>query len=280
MSPSISTSATRPAAPEAIGDIVAGQPPVPISVWYLPAAPAGDTMSLAVAERLVMNYTHGRRLVVDLTSGNQLAQAVIAARRGYRRCRPAELADAARPASLVVAGWPAEDLTAQLLLAGSAARLMAGGCVVVVLDGADLLINQVLIAAAYAAGLTYLQHIVVAHAGTRVRDTADSVGGMAGTSGSEQPDGLGGLAFRDGFSGVSGQLRDGGSHLRVHTDVLVFSRPADQHQHPAPFGTPPGSLGGMPPAIPSGSSLGTATEQSAGAAVEGSAEASPGGDGG
>lgn len=177
-------------APQAVGDIVPGQPPVPITVWHLPAARAGETLSLALAERLVMNFTHGRRLVIDLTHGEQLARASDAAHRRYVRYRPVDLANRSVRAALIVAGWPVKDMHAEPLLAGCAARLMAGGCTAIVLDTADLLVNQVLIAAARTAGLTYLQHIVIAH----------------------------------DLTGRRGQLHDGDTHLRVHTDVLVFTK--------------------------------------------------------
>jgi hypothetical protein len=81
------------------------------------------------------------------------------------------------------------------LLADCAQRLMVGGCVAVVLHAAELTVNQVLIAAARAAGLTYLQHVVAAHDLTAPR----------------------------------GYL-DGGTHQRVHTDVLIFRSSLDALQ--------------------------------------------------
>ncbi len=182
-------------APEAVGDIVPGQPPVPITVWHVPAARPGETMSLRLAERLVMNFTHGRRLVLDLTVGHQLTQATVTARRRHLRLEPAELAGGTGRAALIVSGWPLagalDDAPAGPFLGDCAARLMAGGCVAVVLGCADLTVYQTLIAAARNAGLTYLQHIVAAH----------------------------------DLSGRRGRLGDGGTHLRVHTDVLVFAQP-------------------------------------------------------
>jgi hypothetical protein len=177
-------------APEAVGDIVAGVPPVPITVWYVPAARAGETMSFLLAERLVMNFTHhGRRMVLDLTCGEQVSQAAHAARRRYARHTPDDLTASTYRAALVVSGWPVPDTDADALLADCAARLMVGGCAAVVLGAGELTVNQLLIAAARSAGLTYLQHIVAAHDLTERR----------------------------------GQLGDAGTHLSAHSDVLIFS---------------------------------------------------------
>ncbi len=184
------TEPIRMPAPEAVGDIVAGEPPVPISVWYVPAARASETMSVPLAERLVANYTHPRTMVIDLTEGEQLARAVTTARRRHVRHRPADLACGRGRAALIVSGWPVGQATADGLLADCAARLVVGGCVAVVIRTGDFTVNQILIAAARAAGMTYLQHIVAAH----------------------------------DLRGRRGQLGDGGTHLRVHTDLLIFHR--------------------------------------------------------
>jgi hypothetical protein len=182
---------TRMPAPRAVGDIVPGDPPVPITVWYVPAARAGETMSITLAERLVANFTHGRRLVLDVTCGEQLATATRTARRRYARHTAQDLGTGTDLAALVVAGWPQEHTEATAFLADCAARLMAGGCVAIVLGAGALTVNQVLIAAARTAGLTYLQHIVAAHE----------------------------------LSGRHGKLRADGTHLPVHSDVLIFARP-------------------------------------------------------
>jgi hypothetical protein len=185
------TEPIRIPAPEAIGDIVAGEPPVPITVWYVPAARAGETLSLLLAERLVMNFTHhGRRMVLDLTCGEQVSQAAHAARRRYARHTPDDLTANTYRAALIVSGWPVADTDADTLLARCAARLTVGGCAAVVLSAGELTVNQVLIAAARTAGLTYLQHIVAAH----------------------------------DLSERRGQLGDAGTHLSAHSDVLIFSR--------------------------------------------------------
>jgi hypothetical protein len=188
------TEPTRMPAPAAVGDIVAGDPPVPITVWYVPAARAGETMSITLAERLVANFTHGRRLVLDVTRGEQLAAATRAARRRYARHTAQDLATGTDLAALVVTGWPQEDIEPEAFLGDCVARLMVGGCVAVVLGAGALTVNQVLIAAARTAGLTYLQHIVAAHE----------------------------------LSDRHGQVRADGTHLPVHGDVLIFARARTQ----------------------------------------------------
>jgi len=187
------TEPQRMPAPDAVGDIVNGEPPVPITVWHVPAAQAGDTMSITLADRLIRNFTHGRRLVLDLTGGEQLARAARAARRRHARHTPQDLAGDLRRAELVVAGWPLGDIEPVPFLLDCAQRVMVGGCVAVVLHAAELTVNQVLIAAARRAGLTYLQHIVAAH----------------------------------DLTGQRGQLGDDGAHLAVHSDVLVFNSSLD-----------------------------------------------------
>jgi hypothetical protein len=185
------TEPIRTPAPEAVGDIVAGEPPVPITVWHVPAARAGESISITLAERLIMNFTLGRRLVLDLTNGEQLSRATHAARRRYARHQPDDLTTGDGRAALIVSAWPITHTAAGDLLADCAARLMVGGCVAVVLGAGELTVNQLLIAAARTAGLTYLQHIVAAHDLTERR----------------------------------GQLGEDGNHLRVHSDVLIFARP-------------------------------------------------------
>ena len=183
------TEPIRNPAPDAVGDIVPGEPPVPITVWHVPAARADETMSMTFAERLVANFTHGRRLILDLTDGEQVSRAAHSARRSYARHTADDLRTDPRRAELIVAGWPLGSVDADPFFVDCAARLMVGGCVAVVLGAVDLTVNQLLIAAARAAGLTYLQHIVAAHDLTERR----------------------------------GQLTAGGVHLSVHSDVLIFA---------------------------------------------------------
>jgi hypothetical protein len=190
------TEPVRPA-PEPIGEVVPGQPPVPITVWQLPAPPPASTLSLPLAQRLVANYTHRHDLVLDLTAGPQLARAAMSAHRRTRRQHPDDL-DAPEggrePAALAVAPWPADE--PPQWLSTCANRLAPGGCLVLVLATGEVTIHPRLVTAARTAGLTYLQHIIAAH-----------------------------------------QLRTGGTrltihgrHLRVHSDILVLARP--RHTNP------------------------------------------------
>ena len=185
------TDSTRRPAPDAVGDVIAGEPPVPVTVWHVPAAPQGATLSVALAERLIINFTHWHELVLDLTVGEQVACAAPTVERRYARHRPGNLPSDVRPAALIVTGWPAGGIDAGALLGDCAARLRPGGCVAVVFQAAPLTVNQVLIGAARAAGLTYLQHIVAAHE----------------------------------LVGLSGPLTGDRKHLPVHTDVLIFASP-------------------------------------------------------
>jgi hypothetical protein len=188
------TEPTRMPTPAAVGDVVAGDPPVPITVWYVPAARAGETMSVTLAERLVANFTR-RRLIIDLTVGDQIARAAHAARRRYAQHTAQDLGTDIRRGELIVAGWPQQHAEPEPFLADCAGRVMVGGCVAIVLRAGALTVNQLLIGAARAAGLTYLQHIVAAHE----------------------------------LSDRRGQLRADGTHLPVHSDVLVFSSSRGAH---------------------------------------------------
>ncbi len=160
--------------------MVPGDPPVPITVWHIPRPPAGTLVSAALVRRLIVNYTRPGAHVVDLTAGGHLARVD------------------RQPAALVITAWPAGQVTATAHLTGCALALRPGGFVAVVITATDTP-DQLgdLVGAARTAGLTYLQHIVVAHqlhphAGTR-RPTPG----------------------RDAS----------GRHLRVHTDLLILSLP-------------------------------------------------------
>jgi hypothetical protein len=185
------TESIRVPAPAPIGDIVAGAPPVPITVWYVPAAPIACTMSTPLALRLIANFTHPRALIIDITEGDQVAQAASLASRTHRRHQPSDLASGRRPAALIVSGWPAGQASASDYLGNCAARLSAGGCVAVVITTGEATVNRILIRAARFAGLTYLQHVVAAH----------------------------------DLSTRHGQLSSDGTHISAHSDVLIFFRP-------------------------------------------------------
>jgi hypothetical protein len=170
--------------PDPAGDVVPGDPPVPITVWHLPRPRPGQLASVDMLRRLVGNYTRPGGLVVDLTAA-------------------ATLPPPGHPVALVITGSPQapEALTAHL--AGCAASLHPGGCVAVVLPSArtpDQLGHVV--AAGRAGGLTYLQHIVVAHQLTPHVTSAD------------------GRPRTDPRLAAWGR-----PHLRVHTDLIILRRP-------------------------------------------------------
>jgi hypothetical protein len=171
--------------PGPIGDVVPGDPPVPITVWHIPRPPAGTTVSAPMARRLIGNYTRPGAHIIDLTAGGQLTTAD------------------AEPAALVITGWPAGQVTATGHLHACALALQPGGCLAVVIAATDTP-DQLgpLVAAARAAGLTYLQHIVVAHHLTARAAT--------------NPDDRDRTRPRAGVAGL------GGPHLRVHTDLLIM----------------------------------------------------------
>ena len=148
------TEPVRPAH-DPIGDVVPGQRLVPITVWQVPAPPRTATVSLPLAQRLVANYTHRHDLVLDLTTGPQLARAAMSARRRTHRHDPQDLGQGWEPATLAVAAWPADESPPQWL-STCAARLAPGGCLVLVLATGEVTIHPRLVTAARTAGLTYL----------------------------------------------------------------------------------------------------------------------------
>ncbi|PZG12493.1 hypothetical protein C1I95_25665 [Micromonospora craterilacus] len=81
-------------------DLVAGDPPVPISVWRTARTDgdAGLGVGARLAYRLVSAYSQPGEVVVDLTAGHRLADACAA---GGRRHHPAWFTDAA---SMIIGG--------------------------------------------------------------------------------------------------------------------------------------------------------------------------------
>ncbi|MFY1703030.1 hypothetical protein ACN28G_15005 [Micromonospora sp. WMMA1923] len=150
-------------APVPVGDVVPGDPPVPITVWPVPAPQQGETMSNAMGVRLVHNLTHPSDLVVDLAAGPQLARAVIAARR--RSHLPlAHVAGWGREqAALIVTGWPVDDAAGPVeFFQRCRGALVPGGCVAVLLPHGDVALPVDVVIAARRVGLAYLQHVVAA----------------------------------------------------------------------------------------------------------------------
>ncbi|MEV0714026.1 hypothetical protein [Asanoa sp. NPDC050611] len=142
--------------------MVPGDPPVPITVWPVRSPDPGETMSNAMGVRLIHNLSHPSDLVIDLTSGPQLARAVIAARRRTHlpHARPGGWGREA--AALIVTGWPLDGATPAGFFDRCRASLAAGGCVAVLLPHGDLTLPVDVVIAAKQAGLAYLQHIVAA----------------------------------------------------------------------------------------------------------------------
>jgi hypothetical protein len=149
-----STSDTSPAArrPEPTQtDLVAGDPPVPLTVWRTARTPAdtGRSIGARLATRLVAAYSRPGEAVVDLTGDHALTQACAT---GARRHHPAWFTDASSliigpptPISLAettttehgddvpeLDAWFGDDLTDPDLPSGSSttdpvAELPAGG---------------------------------------------------------------------------------------------------------------------------------------------------------
>ncbi len=149
-------------APVPVGDMVSGDPPVPITVWPVPAPNPGETMSNAMGVRLVHNLTHPTDLIIDLTAGPQLARAIIAAGRRSHLQDTRPFGWDWHEATLIVTGWPTEVATPGDFFNRCRASLVPGGCVAVLLPHGDVVLPVDIIAAAKKAGLAYLQHIVAA----------------------------------------------------------------------------------------------------------------------
>ncbi|BEL05713.1 hypothetical protein Q0Z83_039040 [Actinoplanes sichuanensis] len=133
---------------------------VPITVWHLPPARPGETLSLPVAQRLIVGYTRGHRLILDLTIGEQLARCAQALHRTHARHSTVK---GPRRAALIVIAWPLADTRPGPVMAGCHARLASGSCLAVIQDGVDYGVNRTLIGAAHDAGLVYREHIVGVH---------------------------------------------------------------------------------------------------------------------
>jgi hypothetical protein len=149
-------------APVPVGDVVPGDPPVPITVWPVPAPQQDETMSNAMGVRLVHNLTHPSDLVIDLAEGPQLARAVIAAHRRSHLQAPRQIGWGREAATLIVTGWPADDATPVEFFLRCRAGLVPGGCVAVLLPHGDVILPVDVVVAAKRAGLAYLQHVVAA----------------------------------------------------------------------------------------------------------------------
>lgn len=81
--------AGQPAGSEPI-DLVAGDPPVPITVWRTPAGGSQASISPRLADRLIIAYSRPGEVVVDLTDDHALTNA---AAQGGRRHHPGWFTD-------------------------------------------------------------------------------------------------------------------------------------------------------------------------------------------
>jgi hypothetical protein len=166
-----------------------------------------------LAARLLAAYTRAGDVVFDATADPVLAQAADTAARRYtsHATRPAADADPDPSAALVVAGWPlAGAIDPVIVLGGLGRRLRRGGVLAVVIadphrDGVPVEVGP-LVSAAHAARLSYLQHIVAVH------------GHLDGDQITSPDPGQAASASRE----VLARLGDA-AHMRVHTDLLVFT---------------------------------------------------------
>lgn len=191
-----------PIEPEPDLDVVAGDPPVPITVWRTAARPGDGPLPLRLAQRLIAAYTSPGDAVVDLTADQTLAAATVRAGRRHFPMQFAELDTAATPtaktgdggtsvteaadtartsmstrdidqrgAALVVVAWPLSRTTADVrstlesLLSAATRLLHPDGCLIltVIATAAPEDFGPV-VTAARTAGLGYLQHIVAVRA--------------------------------------------------------------------------------------------------------------------
>jgi hypothetical protein len=267
-------------------DLVAGDPPVPITVWRTARTPAdaGRSIGARLAARLVAAYSRLGEAVVDLTDDHALTTVCAA---GGRRHHPAWFTDASSliigpatpippaetitsgtagdededlpelgawfgddlidphlppPAgpvadlppggslqgatSLVVACWPLDEVDAAnrvrlaWLLTACARLLRPGGCLILVVAvpaGTTATPEDFsgVVQAAAGVGLGYLQHIVAV--------TADTDGDAFVYHLTDEE-----LLTLAGTTGQQWQV----AHLRVHADLLIFSRPQGQSRVP------------------------------------------------
>jgi hypothetical protein len=157
------TDTNRHSAPLPVGDVVPGDPPVPITVWPVPAPQPGETMSNAMGVRLVHNITHPFDLIIDLAEGPQLARAIIAAHRRSHLQAARQGGWGRETAALIVTGWPVDNTVSPVEFFGRCHEsLVPGGCVAVLLPHGDVSLPVDVVIAAKRAGLAYLQHIVAA----------------------------------------------------------------------------------------------------------------------
>src|SRR6266700_599813 len=148
-----------PATPGAAAiDLVAGDPPVPITVWRTPSGDGQASVPFRLAQRLVSAYSRPGEVVIDVTDDHTLCDATVHG-----------------ATSLLVTCWPLHAAGARnrtrlrSLLRGGVALLRPGGCLVLIVRApaqAPAVPQDFgpLVDAARDAGLGYLQHIVAVRA--------------------------------------------------------------------------------------------------------------------
>lgn len=253
-------------------DLVAGDPPVPLTVWRTARTPgdSGRSIGTRLAGRLIAAYSRPGEAVVDITGDHALTQACAA---GARRHRPAWFTDTSsliigpatvapsadttgdaesgeqddlpemgawfgddltdpqlhpptdtptdnslqQATSLVVACWPLHEHAAAnrvrlaWLLTACAALLQPGGCLILVVtvptgttSGPEDFSGVV--QAAAGVGLGYLQHLVAV--------TADTDGDAFVYH----------VTDEELLTLTTTDQRWQMAHLRIHADLMVFSR--------------------------------------------------------
>jgi hypothetical protein len=197
-----------------------------MTVWYLPPPRPGLVMSTALTRRLAANYTHPGAPVLNLAATPPPATPRTAAT-SMTATPMTAAADGGGLVALIIATWPTGDVTAEAHAHACAARLAPEGCLAVVLASHDIPDQLgVLVGAARAAGLTYLQHIVAAH-DLRPRPATSTTGQAPATGHAASPDTAPALSRTRRGRHLAHRAHGHASrrrHLRVHTDVLIFRK--------------------------------------------------------
>ena len=199
------------------GDVIAGDPPVPITVWR-PVAAGGSTavgdapaagLTSWLARRLVATYSRPGRTVVDFDNDPPLRHAATAGGRTYLPlAAPGDMAhlDTTTPIDLITLRWPRPVATTT----GAVAELFRACRLVLGPQGHTAVIIQPpqgvpyaehthdLVPAAHASGMGYLQHIIAV--------LTPIVGDQL------MPPG----------SGVPARPEPPMLHTKVHLDMLIF----------------------------------------------------------
>ncbi|GGJ90062.1 hypothetical protein GCM10010123_19880 [Pilimelia anulata] len=183
-------------------DQVAGEPPVPISLWRTArtADDAPDLIGVRLAAAIITSYANVGDTVADHTTSPTIASACAGS--GRRHTTDPDPGEAA----LVVADRPETTAAAAVLLGEVSVALRPGGCLILV-DPADAgpVDLRPMHAAAAAVGLAYFQHIVAVAA---------------------QADGDRFVYYPTPAELEAAAEPAGSGHVRVHRDLRVYLRRA------------------------------------------------------